>query len=276
VQLGNVKVNLAEYVDDVKGGREKQEEIDGDEGIVRRYLLQESKINSTLKVGIKMRQLEGDTNFIAPPLKTAMVFGGIAGVISTEAGESVDESAGHMPNITSRTREMSEMQDMYRRTLAASWSCGPHDLPPDKLIEDLFAGGDGGAMKPPPPTSKFRFSPTPQQGSPKQDEEITGDSANVSETDSKRTGRDQFLSPNAARRSKFDGRNGHGKSQGPTSNGSSPNMTPISSVSGRGSIEQQINLSEKEKKKRREQRPTKEVSEFDVREDLRSWEIEAR
>lgn len=53
--LGNVKLNLAEYV----------ERGDPEEGVVRRYLLQDSKINATLKVGILLRQIEGDNNFIA-------------------------------------------------------------------------------------------------------------------------------------------------------------------------------------------------------------------
>lgn len=39
--LGNVKMNLAEFVE----GSD-----DGDDGVTRRYLMQESKINSTLKV----------------------------------------------------------------------------------------------------------------------------------------------------------------------------------------------------------------------------------
>ena len=37
---------------------------DDDEGIVRRYLMQDSKVNSTLKVGIALRQVEGDRNFV--------------------------------------------------------------------------------------------------------------------------------------------------------------------------------------------------------------------
>ena len=41
IALGNIKLNLSEYVD---GGD------DGEDSITRRYLMQESKINSTLKV----------------------------------------------------------------------------------------------------------------------------------------------------------------------------------------------------------------------------------
>lgn len=52
--LGRVKLNLAEYVNE---GRE-------DEGVVRRYLMQDSKINSTLRIGISMRLVEGENNFV--------------------------------------------------------------------------------------------------------------------------------------------------------------------------------------------------------------------
>ena len=48
IVLGNVKLNLAEYC---SGGNEGGAEGEGGEGgIMRRYLMQESKINSTLKV----------------------------------------------------------------------------------------------------------------------------------------------------------------------------------------------------------------------------------
>ena len=49
IVLGNVKLNLAEFC--VEGGEEREGsgEGEGGEGVVRRYLMQESKINSTLK-----------------------------------------------------------------------------------------------------------------------------------------------------------------------------------------------------------------------------------
>lgn len=81
ITLGFVELNLAEYVE------ESEMSADGEEGVVRRYLMQESKINSTLKIGISMKQIEGERNFVAPPLKTAAVFGGIAGIM---AGEQVE------------------------------------------------------------------------------------------------------------------------------------------------------------------------------------------
>jgi hypothetical protein len=63
---------------------------DDDQGIVRRYLIQDSKINSTLKIGILMVQVDGERNFVAPPLKTAPVFGGIAGIMPGEPVEADD------------------------------------------------------------------------------------------------------------------------------------------------------------------------------------------
>jgi len=58
-----------------------------EEGIMRRYLMQESKINSTLKIGILMVQIDGERNYVAPPLKTAAVFGGIAGIMAGDQAE---------------------------------------------------------------------------------------------------------------------------------------------------------------------------------------------
>jgi hypothetical protein len=120
---------------------------EAEEGIVRRYLMQESKINSTLKIGILMVQVDGERNFAAPPLKSATVFnGGISGLM-TGANELVDpddvgKSGGAVPNVA-KSRDASEAQDMYRRALAASWDCQPGELAADECIEDIFSGGSG-------------------------------------------------------------------------------------------------------------------------------------
>ncbi|TVY16908.1 Uncharacterized protein LARI1_G007189 [Lachnellula arida] len=139
VPLGHVVLNLAEYV-------EESEQVEGEEGVVRRYLLQDSKINSTLKIGVFMRQVDGERNFVAPPLKTAAVFGGIAGIMVGES-EGVDETVGQnhlsdLPNLN-QSRDHSELHDIYRRSLAASWAAQAGELPADQCVEDIFNGGDG-------------------------------------------------------------------------------------------------------------------------------------
>ncbi|KAM7222580.1 N-terminal C2 in EEIG1 and EHBP1 proteins domain containing protein [Rhypophila decipiens] len=119
---------------------------DVQEGVIRRYLLEDAKINSTLKIGILMVQVDGERNYIAPPLKTAAVFGGIAGIVAADGLDATDqhtEAAGQMPLLSHKSRELFELQDAYRRVLTASWTSQPGELPADQCIEDIFAGGDG-------------------------------------------------------------------------------------------------------------------------------------
>lgn len=47
-----------------------------------------------------------------------------------------------MPSIN-RGRDAGELQDMYRKSLAAYWAAQAGELPADECIEDLFSGGDG-------------------------------------------------------------------------------------------------------------------------------------
>lgn len=150
---------------------------DVQDGVVRRYLMQESKINSTLKLSILMLQTEGERNFVAPPLKTAPVFGGIAGFVANDAlNEPVDAAAplpptaSHVPSISHKSRDVAELQDMYRRALAASWASPPGELPADQCIEDIFAGGDGfrAAPTPPVPATSRQHQHQPSSSSSRQ------------------------------------------------------------------------------------------------------------
>ncbi|ROT34754.1 hypothetical protein SODALDRAFT_285906 [Sodiomyces alkalinus F11] len=135
-------------------------DADVEDGIVRRYLMQESKINSTLKIGILMVHVDGDRNFVAPPLKTAPVFGGIAGIMAGEQVEQVDP--GQLPTLA-KSRDQAEIQDMYRKSLAASWSRHPGELSADECIENIFAGGDGWPTPSPSSFDPPSFDPPPSQ-----------------------------------------------------------------------------------------------------------------
>ncbi|KAH7158046.1 N-terminal C2 in EEIG1 and EHBP1 proteins-domain-containing protein [Dactylonectria estremocensis] len=162
--LGSLRLNLSEYVEEseaftkdvtspgrmrsnssglssVVGGQRDSDVVE--DGIVRRYLMQDSKVNSTLKLSILMVQVDGERSYIAPPLKTAPVFGGIGGIM----GESIEDDVGPVPSI-SKPRDAAELQDLYRRTLAASWCRQPNELPADECIEDIFNGGNGWKTKP--------------------------------------------------------------------------------------------------------------------------------
>ncbi|PLB46793.1 respiratory complex assembly protein Rmp1 [Aspergillus steynii IBT 23096] len=241
--LGRIRLNLSEYV----------EKSDDREGVTRRYLMQESKINSTLKIAIAMHQVEGDRNFTTPPLKSAMVFGGIAGVVSAEQGDPVD--LGRMPSINVQSREAADMQDMYRRTLAASWNSRPDDLPADKLIEELFSGSISWSND----THDTRSGKTAEHDTSTRDE--TGTRSNASNR----------LSPSFERR--------------PRSSGSNQlrhdvRMPEYHSAMGHtrksGSIEQNLYSTAKANAWRSRSNSDYELSEFDVREDLKSWEISSK
>ncbi|KAL9599360.1 MAG: hypothetical protein Q9219_003893 [cf. Caloplaca sp. 3 TL-2023] len=240
--LGNVRLNLAEYVD---AGE------DGDGNITRRYLMQDSKINSTLKIGISMKQREGDRNFTAPPLKSAPVFGGIAGIMTADQGQGDDFS--HMPSMSSKTRELGKLQDMYRRTLAASWTAQDGELPADECIEDIFAGGDG-------------------WGKARKDGKRTGkpSSTDGDESDADR----RTLKAHQRNASASHNKHAANKTKGhPRTSSKSKSSSDNSGVSGRASIEQ-VQSSSSDTQTHNWRR-TDELDEFSAREDLRSWEISA-
>jgi hypothetical protein len=256
ITLGTVKLNLAEYVE-----QSEMVVVPGeDPGVTRRYLMQDSKINSTLKLGIYMKQTEGDKNFIAPALKTAQVFSGIAGIMAGEQAELEDHGGKTSsatsklilrttaaPSLNSNSREAGELQDMYRRTLAAYWSAQPGELKADECIEDIFAGGDGWGDREKPYSPQPRAKPLSQ---------FTGDSSgSVSESEP----RHMRGSSNTLRKSHETLR------PGDMNTNRSPN------VRGRGSLEQQASQMKAEAARSRGHRPHHEVDEFDLREDLCSW-----
>jgi hypothetical protein len=177
IVLGNVGLNLGEYVNG-DGEDGKASGGTSEEGtITRRYLMRESKINSTLKISIAMKYIDGPRDFIAPTLKSAPVFGGIAGIMNNASsavpgaqpgmpgnglkerssvrgdGDSDSDDSDFaqgpfpQPNFSASSRETGEMQDMYRRTLAAHLSSQPGELRADECIEDIFSGGDGWGKK---------------------------------------------------------------------------------------------------------------------------------
>lgn len=190
-------------------------------------------------------------SFTRPPLKSATVFGGIARVVRVaEPGDS--EELGHLPSITTKGREVADMQDMYRRTLAASWTSRARDLPADKLIEELFAGSS---------CWNNESHNNPNDADP----DIHNDHLSA-EAAAQQTRAGKRLSPSFERRPKSASSN-HSHS-GKTADSHST----LGHRQKGGSIEQQLYDGAKGRgwKHRHAEH---ELSEFDVREDLRSWEI---
>lgn len=188
IVLGHVKLNLAEYCDTSE--LQSPTSPDADKGITRRYLMQESKINSTLKIGIYMRHIDGTRDYFAPPLRTAPVFGGIAGIISSSEPASTTHGVGStanpngdanadgppLPDFSATNKEMGEVQDLYRQTLAAYWASQPGELRADECIEDIFSGGDGWGKNGRPVASRpgsGASTPNPEADAPSRDNSMT-------------------------------------------------------------------------------------------------------
>lgn len=150
-----------------------------------------------------------------------------------------------MPSLNMKSRETGELQDMYRRTLAAFWSAQPGELKADECIEDIFAGGDGWGDREKPYDNQQRGIRFYSDGA----------TSSMSESDSRRK----------------RGGSVHRKSHETLRPGDTSAKLP-SGVRGRGSLEQQAHQMKAEAERKRHQ-PHREIDEFDVREDLCSWKL---
>ncbi len=201
------------------------------------------------QIGIYMKQTEGDKTFTAPPLKTAPVFGGIAGIMTAEQADG--DEGSNVPSMSSNARESGMLQDMYRRTLAASWLAQAGELPADKCIEDIFAGGDGWAADHDPGANA-----STRLGGSTEEDESDGDSRTL-------RGHKRHTSGTGSR--------GTVKPMHPERKSSKSEPGNSGAVSGRGSIADHIHSGSDAKN--RTHRRMHEVDEFTSREDLRSWQI---
>ena len=172
---------------------------------------------------------------------------------SADPGDS--EELGPMPTINTKSREIADMQDIYRRTLAASWTSRAGDLPADKLVEDLFAGSSCW-------TKDVHNSPDlsgSEHGSPF----LSADAA------VKQTRSGKRLSPSFEKRPKSSSSNhSHGSGKTPDT------VSSLGHPQNGGSLEQQLYDGAKGRGWK-SQNADSERCEFDVREDLRSWEVTA-
>jgi len=151
-----------------------------------------------------------------------------------------------MPSLNTTSREAGELQDMYRRTLAAYWSAQPGELKADECIEDIFAGGDGWGDREKPYDHQqqrgIRFHTGDASGSASENEIRRGRGGSISRK-SHETLRPGDVMANAS-----------------------------GDVRGRGSLEQQAHRMKAEAERKRN-RPHYEVDEFELRPDLRSWRL---
>jgi hypothetical protein len=163
-------------------------------------------------------------------------------------GHSTDRKAD-IPSLNKKSRETGELQDMYRRSLAAFWTAQPGELKADECIEDIFAGGDGWGDKDKP----YPTQPTQMDDSGSySDDEATIRRPHSSHHHRRRHHGHKFTT-------------GFSKGMGgPKSRGTG------GAVRGRTSLEQSVK-NMKADAARHGDHAAVEVDELDVRDDLRSW-----
>jgi hypothetical protein len=160
-----------------------------------------------------------------------------------------------------KSRDHSDLQDMYRHALAASWAAQTGELPADECIEDIFAGGDGW---------KDKFDPAsslPRTGKDPHEDGMSGDEQQQQrQSHSRAQSTSSSISQSTIKDAK---RRGHGKERsrdigiGRVTGIQSPQSTGTSSDD-----------SERERQAGRDGlRSAREVDEFDVREDLIAWRV---
>ncbi len=156
-----------------------------------------------------------------------------------------------MPSLSNKSREAGELQDMYRRNLTAYWTAQPGELRADECIENIFAGGDGwGSVHhnhhEASSSAKHRADHERVAMGDTDTKERHRNKRNWSRDMSTSKSRDQYGRPDEARAS--------------------------GSMGGRASLEHHSNNLKAEAATNQNQLP-REVDEFVLREDLRSWRI---
>lgn len=224
-----------------------------------------------------MKQTEGSRDFTAPALKTAPVFGGIAGIISADPTESDPAADGNAPSLSSASRrEAGELQDMYRRTLAAYWAAQPGELKADECIEDIFAGGDGWGDRHKPYPSAMLQVEKPMAGRMADGMGAREDSSRSSDSSPGPFHRkDKHHVRVASGESLFhrttDNRP-RSNGQGAVKKGDVGQIGSGGGVKGRASLEQQARQL-KAGAEEQGQKHVREVDELEIRDDLRSWRL---
>ena len=186
-----------------------------------------------------------------------MVFSGIDGITGLVLSSEQGEGHGQIPlqHTTGNNKEISDLQDLYRRTLVASWRSSTREPDADKLIEDLFCGGSGW-------TKKHR---------PAETTESIAEGATISSSLSREPSAKNSLHAIP----QFEGRP-RGSSVSRQAQRLGKEMDFPGHSRKPGSMEQKLIDHQSEADSTGSGGSSHEVSEFDVRDNLRSWEITPR
>ncbi|KTW32811.1 uncharacterized protein T551_00296 [Pneumocystis jirovecii RU7] len=121
--LGKVDINLAEYA-----GLSKETEC---------YLLQNSKVNSLLRISISMEQIGGSTNYIINPPQKKQMFYGIADLMSKHNNMNQEKSMRHLDDLSLKKLRNPEFF-MYEDNMVANMPYLFDTFHSFEIIENIF------------------------------------------------------------------------------------------------------------------------------------------
>jgi len=174
-----------------------------------------------------------------------------------------------MPSIN-RSREAVELQDVYRKSLAASWGAQTGELPADQCVEDIFSGGDGWKSQ----SAEDEF-PMPHQhlrpGAQQSDEDDYDRGLEMRPHHNRTTSDSSIRSMNTITGKTFASGIGHKYKKSRDRNTLGAHMRENST----SSLNSQLHGSSSEGSERGGVgfKHAHEVDEFDVREDLMAWRL---
>jgi hypothetical protein len=155
-----------------------------------------------------------------------------------------------------KSRDHSELQDMYRRALAASWAAQPGELPADQCVEHIFNGGDGWK-------EKHHEKPATPRTAQEDSASASGDEQNQRRSRHRTKSRTSSKSQSTITGKSSTPRLGHKHSRDRDTSG---NTTGIQSPQNETS-------SENSERGRSGFRKASEVDEFEVRDNLVAWRL---
>ncbi|KAL1922046.1 uncharacterized protein VTP21DRAFT_10688 [Calcarisporiella thermophila] len=123
--VGTIAVNISEYVN---AGN-----------VVRRYLLQESKFNSTIKLGFELKQVSGSTDYMVPQSKNSPLFSGITSIIAEQTRKDPDSISVKSRNVKSNN-EFSLSHHPQAGTLISRFQHGNTTLDPSLFLSGSSMG----------------------------------------------------------------------------------------------------------------------------------------
>ena len=159
-----------------------------------------------------------------------------------------------MPTI-SKSRDHGELQDMYRRALAASWAAHADELPADQCLEDIFNGGDGWKAHDKVSTPRITHDDSGEERNLRFHHRSTSGASSKSATSQSTVTGKRIM------------RNGHKHSRSRETLGPSPqSIVDMHDTSSENSSE----------RGRTGFKKAPELDEFDIRDDLVAWDYQVR